>query len=94
MTDKSEKGRVREAKGSVQEAIGKLIGDVAVEQQGASESEAGAREADAADASAKPKPGKPRAKVSPKSKPVARPKSGPAAKAPGNKDLGNKDGTD
>ena len=88
MSDKSEKGRVREAKGSVQEAIGKLIGDVAVEQRGASESKAGAR--DAADAA----PGKPRAKVSPTSKPVARPKSGPAAKDLGNKAPGNRDGTD
>ena len=87
MTDKSEKGRVREAKGSVQEAIGKLIGDVAVEQRGASESKAGAR--DSADAG----PGKPRAKISPTSKPV-RPKSGPAAKDLGNKAPGNSDGTD
>ena len=100
MNDKSEKGRVREAKGSVQEAIGKLIGDVQVEQQGASESKAGAREADAADAvpeskpKPKPKPGKPRAKVSPKSDPVARTKSGPAAKDLGDEAPGDTDSSD
>jgi uncharacterized protein YjbJ (UPF0337 family) len=38
-------GRARQAKGSVQEAIGKIIGDAAVEKRGARESEAGARQA-------------------------------------------------
>lgn len=40
-------GRVRHAKGSVQEAIGKIIGDAGVERQGRRESDAGARQADA-----------------------------------------------
>ncbi|MGA1799408.1 CsbD family protein [Sphingomonas sp. 4RDLI-65] len=44
---KDDKGRARRAKGSVQEAIGKIIGDVAVEQRGSRESAAGARQAGA-----------------------------------------------
>ncbi len=50
MSDRDE-GRARQAKGSVQEAIGKIIGDVAVERQGSQESEAGARQAEADQAS-------------------------------------------
>lgn len=46
MSDRDE-ARARQAKGSVQEAIGKIIGDVAVERQGSQESEAGARQAEA-----------------------------------------------
>ncbi|TCQ06255.1 hypothetical protein [Sphingomonas sp. PP-CC-3A-396] len=72
MTRDTDKGRVRQAKGSVQEAIGKLIGDTTVTQRGASESEAGAREADGADAKAAP----PRTKSSPEPKPDSRPTSG------------------
>ncbi|MGU3390565.1 hypothetical protein [Sphingomonas sp. M1A8_2b] len=45
--DEIKESRVRQAKGSVQEAIGKIIGDVAVEKRGSSESEAGARQAKA-----------------------------------------------
>ncbi len=45
MTSKSDEARTRRAKGSVQEAIGKIIGDTAVEKQGLSESKAGARQA-------------------------------------------------
>ena len=52
MTSDANKGRVRQAKGSVQEAIGKLIGDPGATRRGASESEAGAREVGAADAKA------------------------------------------
>ena len=40
--------RARKAKGSVQEAIGKIIGDTAVERRGARESAAAARQAGAA----------------------------------------------
>ena len=36
--------RTRQAKGSIQEAIGKIIGDPAIEQRGSRESEAGARQ--------------------------------------------------
>ena len=93
MNQKSDKGRAREAKGSVQEAIGKLIGDVLVAQQGASESEAGARDIDAAGGEARAKPGAKsnaaHAKVSPKSKSAARPKPGSATQ-----DVGRKDGKD
>lgn len=39
-------GRVRQAKGSVQEAIGKIIGDPGLEREGRRESDAGARQAD------------------------------------------------
>lgn len=44
----------RAAKGSVQEAIGKLIGDDAARQRGAAEKDAGA--ADAADIKKSPRP--------------------------------------
>ncbi len=47
MTSDKNTGRARQAKGSVQEAIGKIIGNVAVEKQGLSESKAGARQAKA-----------------------------------------------
>jgi len=48
-TDKSEQdeARARQAKGSIQEAIGKIIGNAAVEQRGSQESEAGARQVEA-----------------------------------------------
>lgn len=39
------KARSRQAKGSVQEAIGKITGDTAVERRGARESAAAARQA-------------------------------------------------
>lgn len=45
MTRKPEDGRARQAKGSVLEAIGKIIGDPAVETRGQRENEAGARQA-------------------------------------------------
>lgn len=45
MTEKA-KGRARQAKGSVQEAIGKIIGDARLEKRGSRESEAGARQAE------------------------------------------------
>ena len=45
MTKKTDKARARQAKGSVQEAIGKIIGNAAVEEQGHRESEAGAKAA-------------------------------------------------
>lgn len=45
MTNKKDDARVRQAKGSVQEAIGKIIGNVAVEKEGSRESEAGAKQA-------------------------------------------------
>ncbi|GHH10998.1 MULTISPECIES: CsbD family protein [Sphingomonas] len=45
MTQRRDKGRARQAKGSVQEAIGKIIGDADVERQGRRESEAGADQA-------------------------------------------------
>ncbi|MCK8455311.1 hypothetical protein [Sphingomonas faeni] len=93
MNQKSDKGRAREAKGSVQEAIGKLIGDVLVAQQGASESEAGAREIDAAGAGESAKSGSkstaPRTQVSPKSRSAA-----PAKPSSVTKDGGHKDGED
>ncbi len=44
MTSKKDEALVRQTKGSVQEAIGKLIGDVAVEKQGSRESKAGAKQ--------------------------------------------------
>lgn len=47
MTQKQDKARARQAKGSIKEAIGKIIGDADVEQQGRSESGAGARRATA-----------------------------------------------
>ncbi|WP_200912574.1 hypothetical protein [Sphingomonas sp. Leaf242] len=47
MTSKKNEAVVRQTKGSVQEAIGKIIGDVAVEKQGSRESKAGAKQADA-----------------------------------------------
>ncbi|GGE92084.1 CsbD family protein [Sphingomonas prati] len=40
-----EEGRAREAKGSVKEAIGKIIGDAVVEEHGNRERKAGARQA-------------------------------------------------
>lgn len=43
--------RTRQAKGSIQEAIGKIIGNAAIEQRGSQESEAGARQAKADEAS-------------------------------------------
>ncbi|PTW46470.1 hypothetical protein C8J25_105251 [Sphingomonas faeni] len=51
--DKSDQdeARTRQAKGSIQEAIGKIIGDPAIEQRGSQESEAGARQAKVDDAS-------------------------------------------
>lgn len=51
--DKSDQdeARTRQAKGSIQEAIGKIIGDPGIEQRGSQESEAGAREAKADKAS-------------------------------------------
>jgi len=70
MTRKTD-GRAREAKGSVQEAIGKLIGDVLVEQRGASESKAGARDSAAANTN---------------SDPARAPEPGPAADDVGRKD--------
>ncbi|WP_010185430.1 CsbD family protein [Sphingomonas sp. PAMC 26605] len=45
MTQHTDKGRARQAKGSVKEAIGKIIGDVDVERQGRRESKAGAEQA-------------------------------------------------
>ena len=45
MTQHSDKGRARQAKGSVKEAIGKIIGDPDVERQGRRESDAGAEQA-------------------------------------------------
>ncbi|WP_156356893.1 hypothetical protein [Sphingomonas sp. Leaf38] len=74
MTGDTDKSRVRQARGSVQEAIGKLIGDAHVEQCGADESEAGAREADAADTKAKP----PRSTSSAQSRPGSGPRLGGA----------------
>jgi uncharacterized protein YjbJ (UPF0337 family) len=47
MTSAKDKGRTRQAKGSVQEAIGKIIGNTAIEKRGLSESKAGARQAKA-----------------------------------------------
>ncbi len=47
MTSEKDKARARQAKGSVQEAIGKIIGNAAVEKRGLSESKAGARQANA-----------------------------------------------
>ncbi len=47
MTSDTDKARARQAKGSVQEAIGKIIGNAAVEKRGLSESKAGARQAKA-----------------------------------------------
>ena len=47
MTSKKDAALLRQTKGSVQEAIGKIIGDVAVEKQGSRESKAGAKQADA-----------------------------------------------
>lgn len=44
MTKRNDTGRARQAKASVQEAIGKIIGDADVERQGRRESEAGARQ--------------------------------------------------
>ena len=44
--DKPDQGRARQAKGSVLEAIGKIIGDPAIETRGLRESEAGARQAE------------------------------------------------
>lgn len=82
MTRSADDGRVRQAKGSVQEAIGKLIGDVAVERHGARESDAGAREANAADAHAD---GKPAGKVSPNPKAKSGAKSGSGSKGAGPK---------
>ena len=73
MTRKTD-GRARAAKGSVQEAIGKLIGDVLVEQRGASESKAGARDCAAADTN---------------SDPARAPEPGPAADDVGRKDGAN-----
>ena len=51
--DKSDQdeARTRQAKGSIQEAIGKIIGNAAIEQRGSQESEAGARQAKADEAS-------------------------------------------
>lgn len=49
MTRKHDDALVRQTKGSVQEAIGKIIGDAAVEKQGSRESEAGAKQASAKD---------------------------------------------
>ena len=43
--------RTRQAKGSIQEAIGKIIGNAAIEQRGSRESAAGARQAKADEAS-------------------------------------------
>jgi len=71
MTRKTD-GRARQAKGSVQEAIGKLIGDVLVEQRGASESKAGARDSAAA--------------ANTNSDPARAPEPGPAADDVGRKD--------
>ena len=47
--DKSDQdeGRTRQAKGSIQEAIGKIIGDPGVERSGRRESKAGAKQAQA-----------------------------------------------
>ena len=52
-TDKPDQddARTRQAKGSIQEAIGKIIGNAAIEQRGSQESEAGARQAKADEAS-------------------------------------------
>ncbi|WP_165374774.1 hypothetical protein [Sphingomonas montana] len=46
MTSEKDKARARQAKGSVQEAIGKIIGDTAVEKRGSRERKAGARQSD------------------------------------------------
>ncbi len=45
MTQHSDTARARQAKGSVKEAIGKIIGDTDVERQGRRESKAGAEQA-------------------------------------------------
>ena len=52
-TDKPDQddARTRQAKGSIQEAIGKIIGNAAIEQRSSQESEAGARQAKADEAS-------------------------------------------
>ena len=46
-TANRDEARARQAKGSVQEAIGKIIGNAAIERRGSQESEAGARQAKA-----------------------------------------------
>lgn len=56
---KAKTAATREARGSVQEAIGKLIGDDAARERGTAEREAGEREAGTADASDNPKPSRP-----------------------------------
>jgi len=69
-TDK-DSALARQAKGSVQEAIGKIIGDTGVEQRGRRESKAGARQVEASqsegDASASADPS-----ASPKDAPKGR----------------------
>ena len=52
-TDEAEAAAVREAKGSVQEAIGKLIGDDAARERGAAEKEGGAADASATEKSSR-----------------------------------------
>ena len=51
----------REAKGSVQEAIGKLIGDDAVRERGTAEKKAGAAEATDMPETSRPKSSRPKA---------------------------------
>lgn len=51
MTSERDKGRARQAKGSVREAIGKIIGNPEIQKEGRRESKAGAREAQAEDRS-------------------------------------------
>lgn len=45
MTQRTDEARAKQAKGSVKEAIGKIIGDPDVERQGRRESKAGAEQA-------------------------------------------------
>lgn len=51
-----ETGRARQAKGLVQEAIGKIIGDTSLEKRGSRESKLGAKQAEAESPADKPKP--------------------------------------
>jgi len=52
--DEAAAAAAREAKGSVQEAIGKLIGDDEARRRGAAEKQAGADDAADADAASRP----------------------------------------
>lgn len=52
--NKAKAATTREAKGSVQEAIGKLIGDDAARERGTAEKEAGAADASDSETSSRP----------------------------------------